>query len=146
MFVRVNKVDGVPDDNNGKGGWWTVQDGIPDEGRPGRKGKGKKGRNSAEGVESVLGVGEGDAEGSEAPAPHSVERLDSAERVDRASQADGPSGTGIADVPGGGEFKWPPAMPVSIVGTAPVTASGYGWEKVGPGRDGRAEAAAYGGQ
>ena len=38
MFVRVNKVDGVPDEG-GKGGWWTVEPGIPDEGRPGRKTK-----------------------------------------------------------------------------------------------------------
>jgi hypothetical protein len=42
MFVRVNKVDGFPDEG-GKGGWWTVQPGVPDEGRPGRKSKGKKG-------------------------------------------------------------------------------------------------------
>ena len=54
MFVRVNKVDGVPDDNNGKGGWWTVQVGVPDEGRPGRKTKSKK-RNSGEAVESLVG-------------------------------------------------------------------------------------------
>ena len=54
MFVRVNKVDGVPDDNNGKGGWWTVQVGVPDEGRPGRKTKSKK-RNSGEAVESLIG-------------------------------------------------------------------------------------------
>jgi len=47
MFVRVNRIDGVPDDTNGKGGWWTVQPGVPDEGRPGRKAKGKKGRGSA---------------------------------------------------------------------------------------------------
>lgn len=38
MFVRVNKVDGIPDEG-GKGGWWTVEPGIPDEGRPGRKSK-----------------------------------------------------------------------------------------------------------
>ncbi|ORY22395.1 hypothetical protein BCR39DRAFT_562358 [Naematelia encephala] len=42
MFVRVNKLDGVPDDAGSKGGWWTVQPGVPDEGRPGRKSKGKK--------------------------------------------------------------------------------------------------------
>ena len=41
MFVRVGKVDGVPDEG-GKGGWWTVKMGVPDEGRPGRKGKGKR--------------------------------------------------------------------------------------------------------
>lgn len=53
MFVRVNKVDGIPDDNGGKGGWWTVNVGVHDEGRPGRKSKGKK-RNSGEAVEDVL--------------------------------------------------------------------------------------------
>ncbi|KAL7424445.1 Forkhead transcription factor [Cryptotrichosporon argae] len=42
MFVRVNKADGAPDDTGGKGGWWTVQPGVPDEGRPGRKAKTKK--------------------------------------------------------------------------------------------------------
>ncbi|WVR09680.1 hypothetical protein IAU60_006755 [Kwoniella sp. DSM 27419] len=42
MFVRVNKLDGVPDESGGKGGWWTVQPGVPDEGRPGRKAKAKK--------------------------------------------------------------------------------------------------------
>lgn len=41
MFVRVSKEDGVPDEG-GKGGWWTVKMGVPDEGRPGRKGKGKR--------------------------------------------------------------------------------------------------------
>ena len=41
MFVRVGKVDGVPDEG-GKGGWWTVKEGVPDEGRPGRKGKSKR--------------------------------------------------------------------------------------------------------
>lgn len=41
MFVRVNKVDGVPDEA-GKGGWWTVQAGVPDEGRPGRKARAKR--------------------------------------------------------------------------------------------------------
>lgn len=54
MFVRVNKPDGVPDDNGGKGGWWTVQPGVPDEGRPGRKGKSKRPRHSGETVESML--------------------------------------------------------------------------------------------
>lgn len=42
MFVRVNKVDGIPDDSGGKGGWWTVIPGVPDEGRPGRKAKARK--------------------------------------------------------------------------------------------------------
>ncbi|TXT04897.1 hypothetical protein VHUM_03980 [Vanrija humicola] len=42
MFVRVNKADGQPDDSGGKGGWWTVQAGVPDEGRPGRKAKAKR--------------------------------------------------------------------------------------------------------
>ncbi|KAK8853486.1 hypothetical protein IAR55_004193 [Kwoniella newhampshirensis] len=42
MFVRVQKVDGVPDESGGKGGWWTVVPGVPDEGRPGRKAKAKK--------------------------------------------------------------------------------------------------------
>ncbi|KAK4689454.1 hypothetical protein P7C73_g668, partial [Tremellales sp. Uapishka_1] len=51
MFVRVNKVDGVPDDCGGKGGWWTVEPGVPDEGRPGRKAKAKKQR-SEDGGES----------------------------------------------------------------------------------------------
>ena len=54
MFVRVNKVDGIPDDTGGKGGWWTVQPGVPDEGRPGRKAKSKKPRHSGETVESIL--------------------------------------------------------------------------------------------
>lgn len=67
MFVRVNKIDGpttaststtpapattaapttaaaaaqaMAQDDAGKGGWWTVQLGIPDEGRPGRKVRG----------------------------------------------------------------------------------------------------------
>jgi len=137
MFVRVNKVDGVPDDNNGKGGWWTVQDGIPDEGRPGRKGKGKKGRGSAEGVESILGVGDTEREGSEVAQQGGVDRPDSAERVDRASHVDGVNG--IPESPSGGEFKWPPAMPM----TTAVTANGYGWEKVGSVPLGRPEGAAY---
>ena len=42
MFVRVNKLDTVPDENGGKGGWWIVQPGVPDEGRPGRKAKSKR--------------------------------------------------------------------------------------------------------
>ncbi|ORX40492.1 hypothetical protein BD324DRAFT_610999 [Kockovaella imperatae] len=42
MFVRVNKVDGMIDDSGGKGGWWTVEPDMPDEGRPGRKVKSKK--------------------------------------------------------------------------------------------------------
>lgn len=54
MFVRVNKVDGVPDDANGKGGWWTVQPGVPDEGRPGRKSKSKKSRHSGDAIESLV--------------------------------------------------------------------------------------------
>jgi hypothetical protein len=53
MFVRVNKVDGVPDDNGGKGGWWTVNVGVHDEGRPGRKSKGKK--RSGEEVDEMPG-------------------------------------------------------------------------------------------
>lgn len=118
-----------------------MQDGIPDEGRPGRKGKGKKGRGSAEGVESVLGVGEGEGDGSEAATRNSTERPDSAERVDRASQGEGMSG--MTDAPTGGEFKWPPVMPpTTTIGTAPVTVNGYGWEKV-PVREERAEAAGY---
>ncbi|OCF77512.1 forkhead transcription factor 3 [Kwoniella mangroviensis CBS 8886] len=48
MFVRVNKPDGTPDDSGGKGGWWTVQPGVPDEGRPGRKAKAKKAKAEAE--------------------------------------------------------------------------------------------------
>ena len=59
--MRVNKVDGVPDDNGGKGGWWTVQMGVFDEGRPGRKSKGKK-RNSGDAIESMVDA-EGDGEG-----------------------------------------------------------------------------------
>ncbi|WWC91982.1 uncharacterized protein L201_006936 [Kwoniella dendrophila CBS 6074] len=47
MFVRVNKPDNVPDDSGGKGGWWTVQPGVPDEGRPGRKAKAKKAKADA---------------------------------------------------------------------------------------------------
>lgn len=39
--MRVNKGDGT-DDQGGKGGWWTVQPGVPDEGRPGRKAKAKR--------------------------------------------------------------------------------------------------------
>jgi hypothetical protein len=45
MFVRVNKGDGTPDDTGGKGGWWTVQPGVPDEGRPGRKAKAKRAKD-----------------------------------------------------------------------------------------------------
>ncbi len=59
MFVRVNKLDGVPDDNGGKGGWWTVQPGVPDEGRPGRKAKSKRPHDSGgeiEGVDGEMGV------------------------------------------------------------------------------------------
>ena len=56
MFVRVNKTDNVPDDNGGKGGWWTVQPGVPDEGRPGRKAKAKRPR--AEDGEDGDGQGE----------------------------------------------------------------------------------------
>lgn len=37
----MNKGDGS-DDQGGKGGWWTVQPGVPDEGRPGRKAKAKR--------------------------------------------------------------------------------------------------------
>lgn len=59
MFVRVNKPDtSLFPDENGKGGWWTVQPGIPDEGRPGRKSKVKekdvvvgKGKIAGEGLE-----------------------------------------------------------------------------------------------
>ncbi|BEI84505.1 hypothetical protein CcaverHIS002_0411090 [Cutaneotrichosporon cavernicola] len=46
MFVRVNKADGT--DEGGKGGWWTVQPGVPDEGRPGRKAKAKRAKAEAE--------------------------------------------------------------------------------------------------
>ncbi|OCF44548.1 forkhead transcription factor 3 [Kwoniella heveanensis CBS 569] len=59
MFVRVNKLDGVPDDSGGKGGWWTVQPGVPDEGRPGRKAKAKKAKADAE-----AGTGTGNVEGN----------------------------------------------------------------------------------
>ncbi|WVQ75693.1 hypothetical protein IAR50_005323 [Cryptococcus sp. DSM 104548] len=47
MFVRVNKIDGVPDDTAGKGGWWTVIPGVPDEGRPGRKAKARRAKELA---------------------------------------------------------------------------------------------------
>ncbi|WVF67377.1 hypothetical protein IAT40_002132 [Kwoniella sp. CBS 6097] len=61
MFVRVNKLDGIPDDSGGKGGWWTVQPGVPDEGRPGRKAKAKKAKADAEaGID--LNGSEGNAE------------------------------------------------------------------------------------
>lgn len=46
------KSTGVPDEG-GKGGWWTVKMGVPDEGRPGRKGKSK--RKSDTDVDSELG-------------------------------------------------------------------------------------------
>lgn len=62
MFVRVNKLDGTPDDNGGKGGWWTVQPGVPDEGRPGRKAKSKRPRDGEDGDDLDLaycGGGEG---------------------------------------------------------------------------------------
>lgn len=55
MFVRVNKVDGIPDEG-GKGGWWTVEPGIPDEGRPGRKSKSST-ANSANTVDPLAGPG-----------------------------------------------------------------------------------------
>jgi hypothetical protein len=42
MFVRTTKPEGYDEDITGKGGWWTVQPGVPDEGRPGRKAKAKK--------------------------------------------------------------------------------------------------------
>ncbi len=55
MFVRVNKIDGIPDDTGGKGGWWTVQPGVPDEGRPGRKAKAKKAKDGPDVDDSVDG-------------------------------------------------------------------------------------------
>ncbi|WVQ83742.1 hypothetical protein IAT38_005886 [Cryptococcus sp. DSM 104549] len=58
MFVRVNKVDGVPDDSGGKGGWWTVQAGVPDEGRPGRKAKARKAKESAAAAAATGPAGE----------------------------------------------------------------------------------------
>ncbi|WWD19920.1 hypothetical protein CI109_104392 [Kwoniella shandongensis] len=58
MFVRVNKVDGVPDESGGKGGWWTVQPGVPDEGRPGRKAKAKKAKVGSQQPEEGAGGGE----------------------------------------------------------------------------------------
>ncbi len=66
MFVRVNKLDNIPDDNGGKGGWWTVQPGVPDEGRPGRKAKSKRlrgGEAEGYGYGYGYGYGEGDGEG-----------------------------------------------------------------------------------
>lgn len=66
MFVRVNKVDGIPDDSGGKGGWWTVIPGVPDEGRPGRKAKARKAKLEKEAAskEAASRVGkENDARG-----------------------------------------------------------------------------------
>ncbi|WVO17079.1 hypothetical protein L204_104766 [Cryptococcus depauperatus] len=77
MFVRVNKPDApstpsslnsplsslpssssnlfnpntIGDDSGGKGGWWTVVPGMPDEGRPGRKAKARKAKEAAEAKE-----------------------------------------------------------------------------------------------
>ncbi|KAL1405256.1 Forkhead transcription factor [Vanrija albida] len=56
MFVRVNKADGQPDDSGGKGGWWTVQAGVPDEGRPGRKAKAKRLKDGPPTVDDVSNV------------------------------------------------------------------------------------------
>lgn len=70
MFVRVNKPDtALFPDENGKGGWWTVQPGIPDEGRPGRKSKMRDSKGNGHDSASVSvsgsvrGGGDGDAEG-----------------------------------------------------------------------------------
>lgn len=53
MFVRVNKADGT--DDGGKGGWWTVQPGVPDEGRPGRKAKAKRAKDDPNGEATPSG-------------------------------------------------------------------------------------------
>lgn len=78
MFVRVNKVDGIPDDNGGKGGWWTVNVGVHDEGRPGRKSKGKK-RNSGEAIEDIV-----DGDGQVEQSSHSAS-MDPAWRIDSST-------------------------------------------------------------
>lgn len=70
MFVRVGKMDGLPDEG-GKGGWWTVKMGVPDEGRPGRKGKSKR---KSDADESESG---GNGEQSEAgPAEQALQPMD----------------------------------------------------------------------
>lgn len=66
MFVRVNKGDGT-DDQGGKGGWWTVQPGVPDEGRPGRKAKAKRIKEMESQVGTPSTVPEDD--NSERPSP-----------------------------------------------------------------------------
>lgn len=93
MFVRVNRVDGEPDDSQGKGGWWTVQPGVPDEGRPGRKGRGKRGRGGAGGGKkgdkeesASVGAGEED-EGVGDEAPEDEERVASEGAAEEAAGA-----------------------------------------------------------
>ena len=65
MFVRVNKPNapGIPDDNGAKGGWWTVEPGVHDEGRPGRKSRTRK--SKGEGSMSSIPEGAWQAEEGE---------------------------------------------------------------------------------
>lgn len=100
MFVRLNKVDGVPDEG-GKGGWWTVQAGVPDEGRPGRKAKAKRrGNDDTElGADagSITGPGAGvgggvggDFEGMSTAGSVEDDARSGAEKVDRMFGTIGP--------------------------------------------------------
>ena len=68
MFVRLNKVDGVPDES-GKGGWWIVQAGVPDAGRPGRKTKSKRRSGGGKGYSGEMGT-----EGASSRGPSEVGR------------------------------------------------------------------------
>jgi len=81
MFVRVDKGDGTPDDTGGKGGWWTVQPGVPDEGRPGRKAKAKRAKDgmidTASVATSVTGT----------PTPTIAPSLPSASQVSESDMA-----------------------------------------------------------
>lgn len=74
MFVRVNKADGTADETGGKGGWWTVQPGVPDEGRPGRKAKAKRFKDG-DGATSVATSATG------TPAPTTAPSLPSASQT-----------------------------------------------------------------
>ncbi|ODN95678.1 hypothetical protein I350_08395 [Cryptococcus amylolentus CBS 6273] len=79
MFVRVNKIDGIPDDTAGKGGWWTVIPGVPDEGRPGRKAKARKAKELA--ARQLL---------IDQQAAEEAKALDEARARDRGGERDGP--------------------------------------------------------
>ncbi|TYJ51754.1 hypothetical protein B9479_007664 [Cryptococcus floricola] len=99
MFVRVNKIDGIPDDTAGKGGWWTVIPGVPDEGRPGRKAKARKAKELAarqllidkQAAEEAKGLdearardrgGERDVRDGPEPSPAELARMDRERMMD----------------------------------------------------------------